>query len=96
MGVGWIQTNQKNEPLTFSASVENWPSSTKTEVLAILSVPPVTPLRIGVLIDDLVIPFTADRFLYIATVGVTPELMFLKVLQMILILKNFLQCSFVL
>nr|CAG8632453.1 2228_t:CDS:2 [Entrophospora candida] len=40
----------------------------------------------GVLIDDLVIPFTADRFLYIATVGVTPELlMFLKVLQMILI-----------
>ncbi|CAH1764705.1 481_t:CDS:2 [Entrophospora sp. SA101] len=45
MGVGWIQTNQKNEPLTFSASVENWPSSTKTEVLAILSVPPVTPLR---------------------------------------------------
>nr|CAG8435408.1 12554_t:CDS:2 [Entrophospora candida] len=43
MGVGWIQTNQKNEPLTFSASVENWPSSTKTEVLAILSAPPVTP-----------------------------------------------------
>nr|CAG8559251.1 12932_t:CDS:2 [Entrophospora candida] len=37
MGIDWIQTNSKNEQLTFLASVDNWPSSTRTEVLAIIS-----------------------------------------------------------
>jgi len=36
MGLGWICAN--NEALTFSASAILWPSSTKAEMLAVLTV----------------------------------------------------------
>jgi exonuclease III/ribonuclease HI len=43
MGLGWVQVNSSQSSLTFSASCNNFPSSSRAEILAILSVLTVVP-----------------------------------------------------
>ena len=43
MGIGWIQTNIDASPASFIASIENFPSLTKAETMALLTALLVTP-----------------------------------------------------
>ena len=37
MGIGWVAINDQNVIGTFSAQIRNWPSSTRCEIVALLS-----------------------------------------------------------